>query len=140
MLKKLLFALLIIGVSYLLLVFKFPELADKIEWFFWISINETIRMKKEAMEDFSISLPEKADIVETYKPIIDDAREVTKGVIERANDVKNKVDDVRVTLSWAADTLDKAKETVNDINEIKTEIEGIIQTGSKILNSSGTTN
>lgn len=140
MLKKLLFALLIIGVSYLLLVFKFPELADKIEWFLWVSINKTIRMKKAAIEDFSTSLPEKADIVETYKPIIDQARDVSNQVVERANDIKNKVDDVRVTLSWAEDTYNKAKETVNDINEIKTEIEGIIQTGSKILNSSGTTN
>lgn len=103
-------------------------------------MNETLRMKKDEVENFSISLPEKADIVETYKPIIDDAREVTKGVIERANDVKSKVDDVRVTLSWAEDTFNKAKETVNDINEIKTDIEEIIQTGSKIFNSSGTTN
>lgn len=134
MLKKLLFALLIIGVSYLLLVFKFPELTDKIEWFFWLSINETIRMKKQEVQDFSTTLPEK------YSPVLSWAIETKDKVVEWVYDAKEKIDDIRVTLSWAEDTLNKAKETVNDINEIKTEIEGIIQTGSKILNSSGTTN
>lgn len=130
MLKKLFFLIIIFVISYWILIFKFPELADKIEVMFWVSINEKLRSTKESINNFSTSLPEKADIVETYKPIVDEAREVTNQVIERANDVKNKVDDVRVTLSWAEETLNKAKETIDEINKIWNDVKNLISSWS----------
>jgi len=117
MFKKLGFSFLIIFVLYILAIFNAPVFADNIEKFIWITwFNQKIR-------DFKANLdwiPVQDNLNDIYNRTVDWAN----NAIWTVNDVKNWIDDVRWTLSWAVNTYKEVKTT---IDETKAQVESWVK-------------
>ncbi|MDR2411962.1 MAG: hypothetical protein LBD88_05405 [Candidatus Peribacteria bacterium] len=67
MIKKILWFLVIVFVLYILLIFTYPNLADKIENKLGIkSFNEFIRNFKTTLDDICTNLPTKDEVKNAY--------------------------------------------------------------------------
>lgn len=117
MIKKLWFSILIIIVLYILAIFNAPVLADNIEKFIWTD------WFNQKMRDFKASLdwiPVQDNLSDIYNKTLSWAEWISNEAVWKVNDVKNSIDDVRWTLSWAVNTY---KEVKNTIDETKTQVE-----------------
>lgn len=76
-----------------------------------------------------------------YQETVDNARQVKdvyNKAVEQGQEVKNKIDTVRATLSWAEDTVNKTIETANTVIETGKEIQQKVDAVQKALNTTGT--
>lgn len=134
MLKKLLWFILIIIILYIVFIFVLPEVSDKIWEKIWtLPFHQKVRDLKVKFDEIYTNLPSQEEVKEFY--------DKTKSwAIDQANNIKDKVDDVRQNLNEAKDKYD---ETVEKINETKDKIEWwleIIKSFSWVLNTeTGTT-
>ncbi len=112
--KKILLLIIILFIWYLILVFKAPSIAKSIENIFWIEWLWT----KIIIIETNYNYFSQENIKDTF--------------INWINKTKDKIDDFRLTLSWAEnkynntkkiineslDKIDKTKDVIQDIQEI----------------------
>lgn len=126
MIKKIFFIIILVFTLYIVLIFISPALADKIESSFWFEwLNEKIRTLKSNMDDTYTNIPSKDQLLDTIDEVKKWAETKTKDALDSVNQVKNTLDDVRVTLSWAASTYSEIKWS---IDETKIQIETWVNT------------
>lgn len=108
-------------------VFKAPELADSI-WntFGFPNLTSYIRDFKSWFDEAITHVPSQEEIQEKIAQTKSWALKIKDGIITWVETTKNKVDDVRESLSWAEQTLQDAKNAYN-----KT-VDFIDETGKKI--------
>jgi hypothetical protein len=119
------FTLIFVIVSYLSWVFLAPDITKTIEGAVWLSgTTDEIREFKNSFDDIVTDIP---SVAEFKSWAIDIGNTVKWGL----NTTKGKIDDIRVTLSWAQDSINNtfdaidstiesvkwAKETVQKFNE-----------------------
>lgn len=114
-------------------VFKAPELADSIGNTFWFpNLTSYIRDFKSWFDDVVTHVPSQEEIQEKLAQTKSWALKIKDGIITWVESTKNKVDDVRETLSWAEQTLQDAKDaydkTVDFIDETGKQIDQVKQT------------
>lgn len=124
MIKKIFFIIILVFTLYIVLIFISPALADKIESSFWFEwLNNKIRTFKSGMDDTYTNIPSKEQLLDTIDEVKKWAETKTKDALDSVNQVKNTLDDVRVTLSWAASTYSEIKWS---IDETKIQIENSV--------------
>ncbi len=111
-------------------VFVIPDTADKLGSNIWLEkFNQSIRWAKKVV-DSGIKLPEASGgILDMYQDTVNEARQakdIYDKAVEQGKDVKQKIDTVRATLSWAQDTVNKTIETANTVIETWKEIQNKI--------------
>lgn len=136
--NKIIAWLCILITLYIVSVFVIPESADKLAKQFWIeSFNTSIRSLKKTV-DTTIKIPEATGrILDIYQSTYDEARQVKdtyNKAIEQWTQIKQKIDTVRATLSWAEDTVNKTVDTANTMIETGKEIQGKIWEIQKSVN------
>ncbi len=132
--KKFFSFLIIVILVYLMLVFVKPNISDTIGGFIGLKeLNQKIRNLKSGLDKTATS----DDLLKGYSDTIESARDLKDQMFERSEDVKNKVDAVRSTLSWAEqvvneakDTVDSVNKTLNDVNKLWESIKSIVNTGA----------
>ena len=111
---------------YILLVFKAPTLSieiDKLVWIEWFS--EKVVIFKWSYDKVVTKIPTKKELESVYS-----------WAIEKVDQVKDKIDDIRETVGEVEDTYDKATEFISDawdkldqaketFEEVKNTIDGI---------------
>lgn len=116
MIKKLVLSILIIVILYIIAIFNAPVLADDIEKMIWTDwFNQKIRDFKASLDWDSLN--------NILNSTLSWAEWIGNETIWKVNDVKNSIDDVRWTLSWAVNTY---KEVKSSIDETKTQVENWI--------------
>lgn len=141
MLKKLLLLLIILFTVYLILVFVSPTLADKIELFIWKQwLNEKIRSLKWNVDETYTNIPSKDEFIDTINQAKIQAEIKAKDALNWVNEVKWNIDEVRSTLSWAANTYNEVKTSIETtkaqvetwVNAIKTTADTLNQVSNTI--------
>lgn len=126
--KKILLALIIIIVAFLLLIFQAPAVTSSIEKIIGMDwLTDSIRGFKSTVDTVSTNIPTKEDLVNTYNQLSSGAIEWTQQVVETVNETKAKIDEVRETLSGAQETIDKTIQVANDLQKT-------VQEGKEIVN------
>jgi hypothetical protein len=94
--KKLFSFLTILILLYLMLVFVKPNISDTIGGFIGLKeLNQKIRNFKSGLDETATS----EDLLKGYSDTIGSARDLKDQMFKRSNDIKNKIDGVRQTLS-----------------------------------------
>jgi len=134
MINKLFWFIIIIFVLYILMIFKMPVIADKIQtWLGFNWFNEFVIDFKNSMDSFFTRVPTKEELKEWYNSTLSWAVDFKNDVVTWVNDVKDWIDSVRWTLSWAVDTYNDVKETVIDTKEtIDSTVETIKDTSESL--------
>ncbi len=115
--KKIFWLIVLVVVWYWISIFLAPAFADKIANLFWFkSFNEQIRWSSDKINKIATDIP---SVDEMQKTIWNTVYSV-KDWIDKT---KKFIDDTRITLSWAEDTLNKAKDfysnTLETVDKIK---------------------
>lgn len=135
--KKLILFLLIAFVCYILIIFKAPLVADwiaktlGIEWF-----NEFVLKFKSDIDSNATQWVSSEDLKNAYDNVMSGALEVKNTVQKTLDNTKERIDSLRITLSWAEDTFNDMKDwydaaieildtTNKKIEEVKNVIESV---------------
>ncbi len=145
--NKIIAFLCILITLYIVSVFVIPDTADKLARQIWIEwFNKSIRSAKTAV-DTTVKVPEASwGILDIYQSTYDEARQVKdtyNKAIEQWNQIKQKIDTVRATLSGAESTVNKTIDTANTvietgkeiqqkIGEVKSSLDNVNQLGNSI--------
>lgn len=106
-----LFAFVFVIVSYLSWVFLAPDITKTIEGAVWLSgTTDEIRSFKDSFDDIVTDIPSVAE----FKSWAIDIGNTVKWWLDST---KEKIDDVRVTLSWAQDTFNNTMDTIDSTIE-----------------------
>ena len=126
--KKIIWLVILVSITYITLVFVKPVIADKIAKALWIeSINEKIIDMKSTLDYFSTRIPSKEELENAYSWAKD-----------KISQLKDNIEDIRVT---ANDLEDKYTNTIKFIDETWKKIEEVNQAIwdlQKVWNSSNT--
>lgn len=139
MIKKLALLCIIIGVWLIVLVFQAPETASKLEQILWMKgITSSILEFKGTVDKVATDIPTKNDLINTYNSLSSGALDAKNTVVDTANTTKQKVDDVRKTLSGAQETV---TDTIETVQKAKEDLEKLQKLGQDVVNivSSGST-
>lgn len=140
MIKKFYWILVIIFTLYILLIFKAPNITIGIEKMIGLSwFTEYITTFKWKVDN----LPSKDDIENRYNEVYSWAVDLKENIQDWINTTKDKIDSVRVALSWAEDTYNKAKDTydstinfiewANDkLNDVRDSIDKVTEVSKEI--------
>lgn len=123
MLKKILLLVPCLIILYLVTVFMSPKISSTLEWSLWVpGTTEKIQQWKEKFDDIVTNVPSR----EEFKSWALDISNTLKGWLDTT---KEKIDNVRSTLSWAQDgineTFDKIDTAVETVKDAKESIEKI---------------
>ncbi len=141
MIKKLLFIILIVITLYLVSIFISPTLADKIENSIWVTwFNQKIRDLKSWVDSTYTNIPSKDEFIDTLNQAKNQAEIKAKDALNGVSEVKWNIDEVRSTLSWAANTYNEVKTSIettkaqveNGVNTIKTTADTLNQVSNTI--------
>lgn len=132
MIKKLLLLILSILVLYGVLVFLAPKISSSVESFVWIpGITEKIHSSKEDFDNIVTNVPSKQE----FKSWAIDISDTIKWGLDST---KDKIDNVRVTLSWAQNTIDETfdniDQAVETVKEVKEVVEKLKSPAEKLQN------
>lgn len=141
LLTKIFWWFILSGTLFTLSVFKAPELADSIGNTFWFpELTAQIRDLKLWFDEMTTNLPSKEELEQKYAETKSWALKLKDGIIWWIESTKEKVDDVRETLSWAEQKIEEAKDaynkTVDFIDETGKKIEQVketIENTSKVI-------
>ena len=133
--KKLICLLIIIVVGYILLVFTFPDLANKL----WTTlhlqkVNTFLVSFKNVLNETVTQMPEKQDFVNTYNQTLSGATKVWEWVKTWVDAVKEKIDNLRKTLSGAENQADALKDSYNKAKQIIDTTATQIEEAKKVAN------
>lgn len=146
--KKIIAFLILILTLYVILVFKSPELASKIESWLWLNwLNDFITWSKETIDTISNNTPTPDDIIDGYnktlswalelrdtiKTWLEDTKETIDTIRETANSVENKINEAKDVVDSTIDTVNTTIDTVNDLSDKVNDI-------TNVLNNTWTTN
>lgn len=146
MLKKLFLCLLIIFILYIIAIFKAPIFAENIEKFLNIEwFNEWVIEFKAKMDIALTNAPTKEELKDAYNKTLSWAEEFKDIAWSWTQEIKDKIDWVRLSLSWSIDSYNWVRKDVLDTKErIEQTIESIKETWEMIdslsnlnINSSG---
>jgi uncharacterized coiled-coil DUF342 family protein len=141
--KKIFWLIVLLWTWYIISIFLAPTFADKIWDLLGIkSFNEQIRNKWWDLNKISTNIPNSKELQKSYDNAIKKAWEFKNTVVDWIDKTKNTIDEVRATLSWAEDTIDKAvnlydettetvdklKETFNDVDKMREKITDSVNT------------
>lgn len=132
---KVFFSFIIIIVTlYIIALFAVPEKVKELTKPFWFEkINNTIIGFKEWVDETATTLWVATGwILDNYGNIIWEAREVVEKVTSGSLEVKERIDGIRSTLSWAEATLNTTIETGNKVIETVNEVKDTLNDFEKI--------
>ncbi len=128
--KKLFLFILIIFVSYILLIFLKPDLADKIaNQLGFVDFNEKVRIIKKWIDIFSTKIPDEKEIEDSFvkaKEKINSIKENINNLRNEANEVKEKYNQTKEFLEDTSKKIDEVKENIDKLQEIWSWITNII--------------
>jgi len=127
--KKFFLVIIIIITSYILIIFKLPELWANLGNLFWTTkFNEFLLKNSDTFNNTVTDIPSKEELINTYSKAYSWAIKIKDTVVDSAETIKGNIDDVRVTLSWA-------ESKINNIKDKYKEAKDFIETNSwKIQN------
>lgn len=116
--KKIFSIFLILIVSYILIIFKLPNLATYIWESLWIEgFNEFVIVVWEKYNQVVTDLPTQEEVLETYNSTVSWAIEIKDTIVDWLETTKSYVDNIRLTLSWADETIDDISTTISELKE-----------------------
>ncbi len=138
--KKLILLLVIFATLYIVAVFQFPELTDKMGL---SDINNQIRDGKDTYDNVVTDIPTKNEVVDTYGQAFSWAVDIGNTIKWKIDITKDKIDTVRGTLWEAEQKYNDIKQTVEEtkqfidttsekIEEIKWTVEKVSEISDKI--------
>jgi chromosome segregation ATPase len=127
--KKLIWLVIFISITYITLVFVKPVIANKIAEILWIeNINEKIIDMKSKLDYFSTKIPSKEELEDAYSWAKD-----------KISKLKDNIDDIRKTANNLEDKYDKAvdfiDETWKKIEKVNKVIENLQEVWKSIENT-----
>lgn len=148
MLKNIILFLIIIITSYLIIVFKLPNLASTIENTIWINWlwNKIIEFKNTT-NWIVTNIPTKDEVNNAYDDFYSWAIDFKDNFKEWATITKNKINDIRKTVNSAQDTyndikwwIDDAKEFIDSASWAINQAKDLLENVSDITNNTWTIN
>jgi len=102
--KKIVWLIVIIFITYIVLIFVKPNIANKIADIIWTrDFNQSVLDIKSKLDDASTNIPSKEDIEKAYSWAKD-----------TISDIKWSIEDLRQKADELEDTYDKAKDFIDD--------------------------
>lgn len=133
--KNFFLSLLIIVVVYILIVFTLPDVATKLWTVLHLQgFNNFLISFKQGLNATATQMPQKQDFINTYNKTLSGATEVGNGVKDWVDIVKDKIDNLRVTLSGSQDQTDALKASYEKAKEIITTTAQQIEAAQKVAN------
>ncbi len=141
--KKIIWILILICILYILLVFKAPGLTTEIEKQFGFEwLTETLTWVKGKLDEASTKIPSQEELESKYNKWLSWAIDIKNTVVDGIDKTKETIDNVRVTLSWAQDTVsdtldfvDNATQKVKDAKEAVDQVNQSVQDAKTALES-----
>ena len=129
--KNIILLWLVVIIIYLLIIFISPNLASSLWKSLWLtSFNQKVLEFKKSLDDWTFFAPIKNSvdwvIDKSWNGVLKNtfSWELKDGFVWWLDSTKEKIDNVRTTISWAENTYkdvktkyEKTKEIVNDVND-----------------------
>ena len=136
MLKDLFWYILLFFLIYILILFNSPTLANRIWWTIWLKwFNEFMLQFSSIYNDTIKKMPNKEEIQETYDKAYSWATKITNEFKTWVEATKSKVDDIRLSLSWAENKINNIKNWINSIKTVLERSSDTIDKTNEIINS-----
>ena len=133
MIRKLFWILAMLFVLYILSIFRFPNLAKDIEKTLWIEwFNEFVISFKKTFEE-SITNFSKDEVIGNYKNILSWSIELKNKLIGWISTAKEKIDDLRIFISWVEKNFNKLKYKYNESKGFLEEISNKAENTKKTI-------
>lgn len=138
MAKKILLGILIIFVLYILAIFKAPVFAENVEKFLKIEwFNDWVIEFKAKMDVAFTNVPSKQDLEDAYNKTLSGAENIKNYAWSWTQEVKEKIDWIRLWLSWSIESYNWVRRDVLNTKErIEKTLESIKETWEMLDNFS----
>ncbi len=131
--NKIFWYFVLIFTVYILIIFNFPTFAAKIWDTFWLTkFNQFVLQFKSTYDKTVTNIPHKDEIQDIYNKTYSWATIIKENVETSLEATKEKVDNVRLALSWA-------ETKINEIQDWIESVKTVIERGSEIINEASQT-
>jgi len=125
MFKKILYAIIIIIILYVLIIFLYPDLAKSLWETFWLSkFNDNIIYLKKKLDNWSLKY--NSSSIDSWNTV----DKTINTVVEWLDTTKEKIDNIRETAKWVEEKYNETRKVLDDVNKLWEWVSSIINTGA----------